>query len=152
METSDFKLSIWNWVVIFIKGKFGGGLASVMEYVLKVFNEKVLAKVAAADMRKYSGIVTALAEFGEKVLSIYDMDSAKRTALAKTVKTLISLAVALSDGKVTPAELEKAIADVVETIEAWKNLKSLKPNQEGKEDSSATADMMDQVAEAEKKA
>lgn len=125
MEKADFKLTLWNWAVIFFKGKFGGGLASVFEYILNIFNDKVLSKVSVADIKKYSAIIVALAEFGEKVLNLYVMDEAKKNALKKTVDTLRKLAAALEDGKVTQDELEDAVNAVIETINAWKNLKSV---------------------------
>jgi len=126
MEKTDFKLSLWNWVVIFCKGKFGGGLASVFEYILNIFNDKVLSKVTPEDLKKYSGIVVALAEFGEKILAIYLVDEAKRVALSKTVETLRDLATALEDGKVTTEELEQTINAVIEVVNAWKSITTIK--------------------------
>ena len=126
MEKADFKLSLWNWAVIFCKGKFGGGITSVLEYILTIFNDKVLSKVSPEDLKKYSGIIVALAEFGEKVLDIYIVDEAKRNALSKTVETLRKLATALEDGKVTSEELELTINEVIETINAWKSIKNIK--------------------------
>ena len=127
MDTPKLSLSLWNWVVIFFKGKFGGGLSSVIEYILDLFNDKVLSKISVDDLKKYSGIILALIEFCEKVLRLYEMDEAKRIALQKTVDTLRKLSVTLQDGKVTPEELEQAIEAVVDTINAWKSLKSLAP-------------------------
>ena len=46
MELADFKLSLWNWVVIFFKGKFGSGITSVIEYVLNLFNDRFLSKIS----------------------------------------------------------------------------------------------------------
>ena len=132
MGKVDFKLSLWNWAVIFCKGKFGGGVSAVLQYILTLFNEKVLSKVSTSDLKKYSGIIVALAEFGEKVLKLYVMDEKKRVALSKTVDTLRKLSDALADGSVTEEELETCINDCIETIDAWKNLKSVEPA-EGKE-------------------
>lgn len=134
MEKADFKLSLWNWVMIFCKGKFGGGLSSVFEYVVNLFNDKVLSKVSPEDLKKYSGIVVALAEFGEKILNLYTVDEAKKTALAKTVESLRKLAVVLEDGSVTSEELEQTINDIIETVNAWKDVKLSKVNQEEKKD------------------
>lgn len=127
MEQVDAKrvLTLWNWVVIFCKGKFGGGLPAVLEYILDIFNEKVLRKVSPENLKKYSALVVALAEFGEKVLNIYIMDEGKKEALTKTVDTLRNLATALEDGKVTPDEMEQAIQDVTDTINAWKNITTI---------------------------
>lgn len=134
MEKADFKLSLWNWVMIFCKGKFGGGLSSVFEYVVNLFNDKVLSKVSPEDLKKYSGIVVALAEFGEKILNLYTVDEAKKTALAKTVESLRNLAAVLEDGSVTSEELEQTINDIIETVNAWKDVKLSKVNQEEKKD------------------
>ena len=134
MEKADFKLSLWNWVMIFCKGKFGGGLSSVFEYVVNLFNDKVLSKVSQEDLKKYSGIVVALAEFGEKILNLYTVDEAKKTALAKTVESLRKLAAVLEDGSVTSEELEQTINDIIETVNAWKDVKLSKVNQEEKKD------------------
>lgn len=134
MEKADFKLSLWNWVMIFCKGKFGGGLSSVFEYVVNLFNDKVLSKVSPEDLKKYSGIVVALAEFGEKILNLYTVDEAKKTALAKTVESLRKLAAVLEDGSVTSEELEQTINDIIETVNAWKDVKLSKVNQEEKKD------------------
>ena len=117
-------MSAWNWMVVFFKGKFGGGITSVIQYLLNLFNEKVLAKVDPEELKKYSGLVIAIAEFGEKVLDLYVMDEAKRAALAKTVETLRYIADSLADGKVTADELNKAIDDVTACIKAWKDAKS----------------------------
>ena len=129
METAliaaDFKLSLWNWVVIFCKGKFGDGLTSVIEYILNLFNQKVLTKVSPEDLYKYSAIIVALAEFGEKILNIYIMEEGKKNALSKTVETLRKLARSLEDGKVTAEELECTINDLMETIEAWKHINTI---------------------------
>ena len=138
MEKADFKLSLWNWVVIFCKGKFGGGMSSVFEYILNIFNEKVLSKVSPEDLKKYSGIIVALAEFGQKVLDIYIVDEAKRVALSKTVATLRDLATALEDGKVTTEELEQAINAVIEVVDAWKSINTIRAK-----DMTATADPAD---------
>ena len=119
------KLSVWNYLVIFFKGKFGGGISSVIEYVLNLFNEKVLSKVSPVDLMKYSGIVVALAEFCEKVLDLYILDEAKRTALTKTVEALRALANSLDDGKVTPEELSKVIDEVIAAIKAWKDARNI---------------------------
>lgn len=134
MEKANFKLSLWNWVVVFCKGKFGGGVSSVLEYILNIFNDKVLSKVSPEELKKYSGLIVALAEFGEKVLNIYVIEPKKRKALSKTVDTLRKLADSLSDGNVTADELETAINDVIDTINAWKSIKNI----EVKDDSSAT--------------
>lgn len=124
-KAADFKLSIWNWVVIFCKGKFGDGLTSVFEYILNIFNTKVLSKVSPAELKKYSALIVALAEFGEKILNIYIMGDAKKTALSKTVDTLRKVSVSMEDGKVTAEELEQIINDLVDTIEAWKNIRTI---------------------------
>ena len=124
----DFKLSLWNWVVIFCKGKFGDGLTSVIEYILNIFNAKVLSKVSPEELKKYSAIIVALAEFGEKILNIYLMDAGKKTAHSKTVDTLRKVSVSLEDGKVTSDELEQVINDLVGTIEAWKNINNISIN------------------------
>lgn len=117
-------MSAWNWLVVFFKGKFGGGMTSVIQYLLNLFNEKVLSKVKPEELKKYAGLVIAIAEFGEKVLDLYVMDEAKRAALAKTVETLRHIANSLADGKVTADELNKAIDDVTACIKAWKDAKS----------------------------
>lgn len=119
------KLSVWNYLVLFCKAKFGGGITSVIEYLLNLFNEKVLSKVSPEELKKYSGIVVALAEFCEKVLDLYMLDEAKRTALTKTVEALCALADSLSDGKVTPDELNKVIDEVVAAIAAWKDARNI---------------------------
>ena len=75
--------------------------------------------------RNYSAIIVALAEFGEKILNIYFMDDGKKAALSKTVDTLRKVAVSLEDGKVTSDELEQTINDIVDTIEAWKNISNI---------------------------
>lgn len=124
-KAADFKLSLWNWVVIFCKGKFGDGLTSVFEYILNIFNAKVLSKVSPEELKKYSAIIVALAEFGEKILNIYIMDAGKKAALSKTVDTLRKVSVSLEDGKVTADELEQTINDLVDTIEAWKNISNI---------------------------
>ena len=127
MENKDFRLSLWNWVVIFCKGKFGGGLTSVLEYLLDdILNKEVLSKVSPDRMKKYSGLIVALADFGDKVLDLYVVNEAKRFALTKTVSTLRKVAVAIADGKVTNDEMELAIEDLVETIKAWKSLRDIK--------------------------
>ena len=126
MGKTDFRLTLWNWVVIFCKGKFGGGLTSVLEYILNIFNDKVLSKVSTENLRKYSGLIVALAEFGEKVLDLYIVSESKREALSKTVDTLRKVSIALEDGQVTTDELEQAINDLVDTINAWKSLSSIK--------------------------
>ena len=117
-------MSAWNWLVVFFKGKFGGGISSVIQYLLKLVNEKVLAKVNPEELKKYAGLVIAIAEFGEKVLDLYVMDEAKRAALAKTVEALRTLADALADGTVTSEELDKVIDEVSACIKAWKDAKS----------------------------
>lgn len=124
-KAADFKLSLWNWVVIFCKGKFGDGLTSVLEYILNIFNDKVLSKVSPEELKKYSALIVALAEFGAKILNIYLMDAGKKVALSKTVDTLRKLSVSLEDGKVTADELEQTINDLVDTIEAWKNIRNI---------------------------
>ena len=122
MELADFKLSLWNWVVIFFKGKFGGGITSVIEYVLNLFNDRFLSKISPEKLKKHSGAIVALAEFCEKLMNIYILDEVKKSALCKTVATLKKLAVALEDGKVTAEELEDAINDVVAVIKSWKDI------------------------------
>lgn len=117
-------MSAWNWLVVFFKGKFGGGMTSVIQYLLNLFNEKVLSKVKPEELKKYAGLVIAIAEFGEKVLDLYVMDEAKRAALAKTVEALRTLADALADGTVTSEELDKVIDAVTACIKAWKDAKS----------------------------
>lgn len=117
-------MSAWNWLVVFFKGKFGGGMTSVIQYLLNLFNEKVLSKVKPEELKKYAGLVIAIAEFGEKVLDLYVMDEAKRAALAKTVEALRTLADALADGTVTSEELDKVIDAVTVCIKAWKDAKS----------------------------
>ena len=121
-----FKLSLWNWAVIFFKGTFGDGLASAFEYILNLLNDKLLSKVPAEDLKKYSGIIVALSEFGEKVLGYYQVDENKKNALTKTIAALQNRASALEDGKVTQEEFEQAIKDVVETVNAWKSIGSIK--------------------------
>lgn len=125
MAKADFKLSLWNWVVIFCKGKFGGGLTSAFSYIANLLNDKVLSRVAPEELKKYSELVVALAEFGEKILNIYCMDYGKRRALAITVENLRRLADSLGDGKVTPEELEEAVNSVVEVIHAWKDIHTI---------------------------
>ena len=117
-------MSAWNWLVVFFKGQFGGGMTSVIQYLLNLFNEKVLSKVKPEELKKYAGLVIAIAEFGEKVLDLYVMDEAKRAALAKTVEALRTLADALADGTVTSEELDKVIDAVTACIKAWKDAKS----------------------------
>ena len=117
-------MSAGNWLVVFFKGKFGGGMTSVIQYLLNLFNEKVLSKVKPEELKKYAGLVIAIAEFGEKVLDLYVMDEAKRAALAKTVEALRTLADALADGTVTSEELDKVIDAVTACIKAWKDAKS----------------------------
>lgn len=124
-KAADFKLSLWNWLVIFCKGKFGDGLTSVFEYILNIFNTKVLSKVSPEELKKYSALIVALAEFGEKILNIYIMGDAKKAALSKTVDTLRKVSVSMEDGKVTSEELEQTINDLVDTIEAWKNIRTI---------------------------
>lgn len=124
-KATDFRLSLWNWIVIFCKGKFGDGLTSVFEYILNIINDKVLSKVSPEELKKYSALIVALAEFGEKILNIYIMDAGKRAALSKTVAMLRKVSISLEDGKVTPDELEETINDLVETIKAWKNISNI---------------------------
>ena len=124
-KAADFKLSLWNWVVIFFKGKFGDGLTSVFEYILNIFNDKVLSKVSPEELKKYSALIIALAEFGEKILNIYIMDEGKKSALSKTVDTLRKVSISLEDGKVTADELEQTINDLVDTVEAWKTINTI---------------------------
>ena len=142
---SEFKLSIWNWVVIFFKGKFGGGMPSVFGYVAALANEKVLTKVKPEDLIKYSALIVALAEFGEKVLNLYIMDVGKRTALTKSVDTLRTLANACSDGNVTAEELELTVNSLVDTIKAWRSLKSLELAPEIVEDQTDVEALLEQV-------
>ena len=125
---ATFGLSVWNWVVIFCKGKFGDGLTSVFAYVLEIFNEKLLSKVAPEELVKYSGLVSALADFGEKVLEIYVVAEGKRIAMAKTVGSLRTLAKALSDGQVTKDELDETVRAIADTITAWKSLRDIQPS------------------------
>ena len=99
-------------------------MTSVIQYLLNLFNEKVLSKVKPEELKKYAGLVIAIAEFGEKVLDLYVMDEAKRAALAKTVEALRTLADALADGTVTSEELDKVIDAVTACIKAWKDAKS----------------------------
>lgn len=144
MEKANFKLSLWNWVVVFFKGKFGGGLTSVFEYVLRIFNAKVLSKVSPENLKKYSGIIVALAEFGEKVLNLYIMEAEKRRALTITVEALRSLSESLSDGEVTAAELESTINNVVDVINAWKNINTIVVAPPVVEDSDERAEIVEQ--------
>ena len=53
------------------------------------------------------------------------MDAGKKAALSKTVDTLRKVSVSLEDGKVTADELEQTINDLVDTIEAWKNISNI---------------------------
>lgn len=118
-------LTLWDWIVVLCKGTMGGGLPSVFAYILDIFNEKILSKVQPEELKKYGGLVVALAEFGEKVLTIYLVDERKRKATSQTVETLRTMAKALEDGTVTQDELDRAIQDATATINAWKNISTI---------------------------
>ena len=118
-------LTLWDWIVVLCKGTMGGGLPSVFSYILDIFNEKILSKVQPEELKKYGGLVVALAEFGEKVLTIYLVDERKRKATSQTVETLRTMAKALEDGTVTQDELDRAIQDATATINAWKNISTI---------------------------
>ena len=118
-------LTLWDWIVVLCKGTMGGGLPSVCAYILGIFNEKILSKVQPEELKKYGGLVVALAEFGEKVLTIYLVDERKRKATSQTVETLRTMAKALEDGTVTQDELDRAIQDATATINAWNNISTI---------------------------
>lgn len=126
MQNSPRIFSLWNWVVIFCKGKFGKGVPSVFAYMLNILNDKVFTKISVEDIKKYSAIILAVAELGEKILALYVMREPKKIAMETTIESLKRLASYIEDGKVSEEEFAEAIEAVSATIDAWKSLKDIK--------------------------
>lgn len=123
-DIGDFKLSIWNYIVIGCKGIFGNGFVSIVEYLLQLFNEQVLGKCDPEALKKWSQVFEALADFIERMLTIFMSQGAVYEASKATIKAVRDLAQHLSDGKYVPDELEADIEAVRLAVEAWRKARS----------------------------
>ena len=115
-----FKLGLWNYIVIGCKGIFGGGLPSIVKYVLGLFNEKVLGRCDPGTLAKWSQVFCALAEFVRRAVEIFVVDGPVKDAADKTITSLSALSTHLSDGVYESAELDADIESVYAAVEAWK--------------------------------
>ena len=122
----EFKLSVWNYIVIGCKGIFGDGFVSIVEYLLQLFNEQVLAKCDPETLKKWSQVFAALADFIERILSIFMSDGAVLDAAKATIRAVHDLAQHLSDGRYDPDELDADIESVRAAVDAWRKARAAK--------------------------
>lgn len=121
---SDFKLSLWNYIVIGCKGIFGDGMSSIVAYVLGLFNKKVLSRCPAEELKKWSGVFRSLMVFVSDVVEIFVTEEAVRLAAGSTTEVLGKLASHLEDGNYSEEELDADIEAVYAAIENWKRATS----------------------------
>lgn len=118
-----FKLGLWNYLVIGCKGIFGGGWASIIEYVAKIFTEKVLARCDSELLKKWSEVFEKFAEFLQFVVDQFITDEKKKAAADATIAAIKHLAVALKDGELTADEINDELDKVYAAVDAWKAIK-----------------------------
>lgn len=117
---NKFKLGFWNYIVIGCKGIFGGGITSIIEYVAKLFTEKVLAKCDAESLKKWAEVFEQLAVFVQFVVARIITDEKKKSAADATIDAIKHLATVLKDGVLTSDEINEEIDKVMKAVEAWK--------------------------------
>ncbi len=103
-----------------------GGVAGVVEYLLELFNEQVLARIKdKEEFAAYAEDVAAFASFLDGVFGRHEkwMSEEKRAAFTATINAIRELAEALKDANVTPEELDAVVDKVEEAVEAWKKAK-----------------------------
>jgi len=98
-----------------------GGIASVIEYLLDLFNE-MIAKLPAEEVAKYAQLAKDVAVFVGNLCNLIKSD-AKKEAAKKTAEAFDRLATALLDSKMTREELDEVIESVRIAVEAWKEAK-----------------------------
>jgi len=101
---------------------FTGGLTSVIEYLLDLFNE-MIQKLPAAEVAKYAQLAKDVANFVYNLANTLITNDAKKKAALLTAQAFADLATALLDSTLTKEELETVIASVKAAIEAWKEAK-----------------------------
>lgn len=117
---SKFKLGFWNYLVIGCKGIFGGGITSIIEYVAKLFTEKVLAMCDSESLKKWAEVFEQLAVFVQFVVERVITDEKKKAAADATTEAIKHLATVLKDGVLTSDEINEEIGKVMKAVKAWK--------------------------------
>ena len=103
-----------------------GGVAGIIEYLLDLFNDQVLAKIKDKETGlMYLKDVRSLSTCAKEILENHSaqMSEAKTAAGQKTVDALDELAKALEDFKLEPDELDAIVEKVKAAVEAWKAAK-----------------------------
>jgi len=103
-----------------------GGVAGLIEYLLDLFNDQVLAKVKdKEEFAAYAEDVAQFVFFLDGVMNRHTkwMSDAKRAAFSATINAVKELADALKDCKFEASELDAVIEKIKAAIEAWKAAK-----------------------------
>jgi len=98
-----------------------GGIESVIEYLLDLFNE-MISKLPAEEVAKYAQLAKDISVFVGN-LCVLIKDDKKKIAAQATAQCFADLAVALYDSKMTKTELDALIDEVKAAIKAWKEAK-----------------------------
>jgi len=98
-----------------------GGIESVIEYLLDLFNE-MIAKLPAEEVAKYAQLAKDVAVFVSN-LCVLIPSEAKKVAAKKTAECFEELAAALIDSKMDKEELDVIIEKAKIAIKAWKDAK-----------------------------
>lgn len=112
MEISKLKLT-WKYLT--------GGVDGVIEYLLDQFSEQVLSKVNPETFPKYCSDIKALSDFISVLITNHgdDWGEHKTSVVKSIVIGLGDLASALSDGKITKAELDRIIDEIEAMIKLF---------------------------------
>ena len=98
-----------------------GGWSGLAQYMLKAVNA-LLAKCDADKCKRTATIAISIAAIVKTACDVFAPDKYK-SAAAKTVDALETLAVALEDGNLTEDELNTNIDAISTCIDAWKEVK-----------------------------
>ena len=98
-----------------------GGVESVVEYILDLFNEMV-AKLPAEEVAKYAQLAKDVSVFVNN-LCVLVKNEAKRNAAKATARCFEDLATSLLDSKMTKEELDGVVESVKAAVKAWKDAK-----------------------------
>lgn len=98
-----------------------GGVESVVEYILDLFNEMV-AKLPAEEVAKYAQLAKDVSVFvGNLCVLIKSED--RRDAAQATAQCFSDLATALLDSKLSKEELDGIVAAVKSAVEDWRKVR-----------------------------